>query len=156
MRPTGGRASPAVFEVVDGRNVFVGLVAPKAKMAYYAKPGDRLFMVQSENTNLMVAHLAPGKVYHALIEPHMGWTRPRYSLDPVAGSKVNTSDFADWYADTRWVENSPIGLAWARRKAFNVHQKMTKYLPEWEERTDKPVLNLEDGQPGLYRGASAN
>lgn len=158
MRPSGfGSAiQSSVFDVTDGNPVFLGIVPAKTKVAHYAKPGKRRYMVIGESADFMSANLDPGKVYYSLVTPRMGLWKARFSLAPVRGPKIETPEFAGWYKDTRWVEKFATASNWADTNMTSIRGKLTEYLPGWQEKPDKPVLNSEDGQTSLYRAVSAN
>lgn len=156
MRPSGlGFAiESSVFDVTDGSPVFLGIVSAKTKVAHYANPGKRRYMVIGESADFMGANLDSGKVYYTLVTPRMGLWKARFSLKPVRGTEVNTSEFADWYKDTRWVENMETASHWAKANMPSLREKLAEYLPEWQQKSNKPMLNSSDGQANLYRAAS--
>ncbi len=157
MRPSGiGFAvQSSVFDVTDGSPVFLGIVPAMTKIAHYAPPGKRRYMVIGESADFMAANLDPGKVYYALVTPRMGLWKARFSLAPVRATKTNTSEFADWYKGARWIENMETASGWANSNMSSIREKMTEYLPKWQGKSDKPILKSEDGQAGLFRAASA-
>ncbi len=158
MRPSGlGFAiQSSVFDITDGSPIFLGIVPAKTKVAHYAKPGKRRYMVIGENADFMAASLDSGKVYYTLVTPRMGLWKARFSLAPVRKTKVDTPEFAAWYKDTRWVENLATAPGWASKNMPSIRGKLAEYLPKWQNKPDKPMLNSEDGQANLYRTASQN
>ena len=113
-------------------------------------------MVLGENADFMDAMLSQGKVYYAVVSARMGVWKARFAFEPVHGAGINTPEFSDWYADTRWVENLESAEEWARSNMPSIREKMEEYLPEWQKGADKAIPNPEDGQEGLYQAASSN
>ena len=151
MRPSGfGFAvqSP-VFEIIDGNPSFVGIVSAKTKLAHYANPGKRRFMVIGESADFMGATLDPGKIYYALVTQRMGLWKARFSLEPVRNADLRGAEFSGWYKETRWVEYLQSGSDWAQSNAASIRDKLTENLPEWQQKTDKPMLTPDDGQANL-------
>lgn len=158
MRPSGlGFAvQSTVFDITDGNPVFLGIVSAKTKIAHYARPGKRRYMVIGESADFMGATLDSGKVYYSLVTPRMGLWKARFSLRPVRRADLGTAEFAGWYNDTRWVENLASALNWAKLNKSDIREKMTEYLPEWQQKSDKPLLASEDGQVSLYLSSATN
>lgn len=157
MRPSGlGFAvQSSVFDVTDGNPHFVGIVSAKKKIAYYAAPGQRRYMVIGESADFMGATLDAEKVYYALVTPRMGWWKARFSLRPLHGTDIQGSEFADWFSDTQWVENGDGATTWAAQNMSSIREKMAEDLPEWNGKPNKPMLQAADGQPGLYKPPAA-
>jgi len=152
MRPSGlGFAvQSSVFDVTDNSPDFVAIVSAKKKVAHYAAPGKRRFMVIGESADFMGATLEPGKVYYALVTPRMGLWKARFSLRPVHAAEIPTTEFADWYGDTEWVANQPSADAWAKENMDSVKEKMADDLDDWMHKDNKPMLEAADGQSALY------
>lgn len=157
MRPSslGFAVQSSVFDVTDGKPEFIGIVSAKKKIAHYTTPGQKRYMVIGESADFMGADLNADKVYYALVTPRMGLWKARFSLRPIEGSTVNDGNFKDWYEDTEWVEIRPSAKTWAAENSASINEKMNDYLPEWLEKSPKPVLTATDGQPQLYQQAAA-
>lgn len=153
MRPSGlGFAvQSSVFEINDGDPEFVGIVSAKTKIAYYVEPGEKRFMVIGESADFMDATLEPGKAYYALVTPRFGVWKARFSLRPVRTADLQTAEFAGWYKDTRWVENSEGSSNWANSNIASIRKKMADNLPKWLGKADKPILAANDGQGAPYQ-----
>jgi hypothetical protein len=153
MRPSGlGFAiQSSVFDVTDGDPDFIGIVSAKAKLAHYAEPGERRFMVIGESADFMGATLDPGKAYYALVTPRMGVWKARFSLRPVRGGDLAGEEFAGWYKGSRWVENSESAEDWASSNMNSVRKKMANNLPKWLAKDNKPILAPEDGRVTPYQ-----
>lgn len=152
MRPSGlGFAiQSSVFDTSEGSPAFISIVSAKTKVAHYAKPGKTRFMVIGESADFMDAQLEAGKVYYTLVTPRMGFWKARFSFRPLHADALKTEGFADWYKDTRWVENLASGSKWASSNMPSIRSKMVEYLPKWLEKADKPLLSTGDGQTEPY------
>jgi len=152
MRPSslGFAVQSSVFYVTDNNPEFIAIVSAKKKVAHYAAPGKRRFMVIGESADFMGATLEPGKVYYALVTPRMGLWKARFSLRPVHAAEIPTADFEDWFGDTEWVENQPSADVWAKQNMDSIKEKMHDDLDEWVHKADKPMLEAADGQNALY------
>jgi hypothetical protein len=148
MRPSGlGFAiASSVYELRSEGDVFVGIVPAKRKLAFVTDPGTTRFMVVSEAADFMAADLEAGKTYYALVTPRMGVWKARFSLRPVTADELKGTQFGDWEADCRWIENTSASQAWAKQHWDDIQSKKVEYLQKWEPRTDKPTLHASDGR----------
>ena len=80
MRPKNVLMDATVFDVTDGGLAFVASIPGATKLAYYAKPGKRRYMVVGlGNADFMTTDLDPGKVYYTLVTASFGarlWFKP--------------------------------------------------------------------------------
>lgn len=147
MRPSGlgfGVQSP-VFEVTSGAPRLIGIVSAKTRVALTATPGSHRYMVTGENAAFMDAELLPGKRYHAIISPRMGWWKARFALVPVSAEEARAADFEETCGNCSWVENTGSALNWAASNMASVQAKMEKYLPDHLNKKDKAVLLPDSG-----------
>ncbi len=133
MRPSGfGFAiQSSVFDITDGEPEFLGIVSAKTKIAHNADPGKHRYMVIGENAGFLEADLLADRTYYSLVTPRMGVWKARFSLKPVHKFDLTSAEFAQWYDDTRWVENTPTSLTWAQEhaRAHGQHQEKTGKIP---------------------------
>lgn len=147
MRPSGmGFAvqSP-VFEVTSGAPQLIGIVSAKTRVAHTTTPGSHRYMVTGENAAFMDAELLPGKRYHAIVSPQMGWLKARFALVPVGAERSRAADFDETCGDCSWVENTDSALNWAARNMASVQAKMEKYLPDYLSTEHKAFLFPDSG-----------
>jgi hypothetical protein len=145
MRPSGAAfaVQSEVYEAPDGQPArLAGIVAAKKKVAYRTPPGEHLFMVIGEAADFMSARLDPGKVYYVLVTPRVGLWKARFSLRPVHPSEA--TELGQWQSDTAWVQVNEDSARWAAENAADVEALRGKYMPEWTEKADKPVLRSDD------------
>jgi len=147
MRPSGlGFAvQSSVFEIVDDKPVFLGIVSAKTKVAHYTDSGEKRFMVIGESADFMGGTLDSGKVYYSLVTPRMGLWKARFSLRAIHKEDLQSAEFAGWYKDTRWVENLDTAKEWASENMADILEKMNDDWPEWQEKANKPMLASDDG-----------
>jgi len=150
----GSAISASVYDAPDNDTHFIGVVQNKQKMAYQATPGAHRFMVIAENADFMDANLEAGKTYYALISPRMGVWKARFSLFPIRQTSADeynlqSADFKEWQAKTRFVVTSPDGEAWYEDNKESVAEKKADYLKKWNVMlpADKAelTLNADDG-----------
>ncbi len=152
MRPLGlgSAVQSSVFDTSDGNPAFVSIVSAKTKVVHYSMPGKKRYMVIGESADFMDAQLDAGKIYYALVTPRFGVWKARFSLRPLHAAELKTTEFADWYKSTRWVENLKSGSTWANSHMPSIRSKMTEYLPDWLDKSEKPRLAAGDGETRLF------
>ena len=161
MRPSGlfGGYDAAIFDVTDGSLEFAASLSDKSKLAYYAMPGKRRFMAVGYNADFMTTNLDAGKVYHVMVSPSYGlrfWFRAFKTTGPFTPNNLdlNSPKFPAWYEDSRWVENVTTAPNPEKVDAYMEFVRAVKDLwtPKWQQRTDTPGLDPEDGRTSLYGG----
>jgi hypothetical protein len=164
MRPSmlGGAIQASVFDLQGSEEKFIGIVSAKTKVAYYANPGEHLFMVVGENADFMKANLLPGRTYHALVSPRFGVWKARFSLLPIhndasAKYSLKSKDFDDWHSSCELVELSSSAQAWYMDNKASIAQKKEEYLQTWNSRSEADKADLvlfpQDGLASAVSGA---
>lgn len=150
----GSAIKTSVYDITDGKTVFLGIMKNKNKIEYKAKPGKRTFMVVSEAADFMEAELLEGKTYYSMVTPRTGAWKARFSLMPVRNdgtTKFNTGskDFAKWKAKTKPVSIDDKSRAWFEKNHDSVEAKREKYWPKWQQKSPADLaartLNPDDG-----------
>lgn len=144
MRPSG-MAYAIDASVFDG-DEFIGIVPAKKKVAYMAQPGEHLFMVIGESADFMKADLKAGKVYYTLVTSRMGAWKARFSLKPIHGDEIDSARVKEWFDSSEYIENHTSAYRWAEENRPSIMKKREKYLPKWEQKSNKPFLRPEDGR----------
>jgi len=149
MRPSrfGGAIQSSVFDVTTDKNVLVGVVSSKTKVAYPVSPGEHLFMVVSESADFMKADLEAGKTYYANVTPRMGVWKARFSLDPVNKNEINSAEFKAWVSECKLTEKTPAADKWATDNAASIQKKREGNYEKWMSKPEaaRPILHKEDG-----------
>lgn len=151
MRPSilGGAIQSYVFLYDNDEPEFVGIVSTNYKIAYQTTPGNHLFMVMGENADFLQADLAADRIYYVVVEPHLGFWKARFSLDPVPASDFDTEDFKEDVAECEFVQNTPASMEWFEKNKVAVMKKYNHYYPDWLEDTeDQHHLHPDDGRSG--------
>src|SRR5262245_6542530 len=142
LRPayTGNAISAAVYEDDE----FLGIVMRHARLVHETPPGEHRFMVVSEAADFLDARLDAGKTYFVKVAPRMGAWRARFSLHPIPPS---SKELRSWLDDSYPVTTNAAGAAWARENQASVTKKRDKYLAEWMRKSERPMLQPNDGVP---------
>ena len=135
----------SLFDVVDGKPKFIGILPEKKKIAYATTPGKHRFMMVPTGTltEFLIADLAQGKTSYVGIGTSD--RSPNLFLEPYRGDTLNSSAFAKDLRKTTWVVNTPNSQRWAHNKRFSIEKKVMSF-PAWSERSKVPDLLPEDGR----------
>lgn len=149
MRPSrvGGAVQSTVFDVTTDKNVLIGVVSSKTKVAYQVSPGEHLFMVVGESADFMKADIEAGKTYYAAVTPRMGVWKARFSLRPVTRNEIDSEEVKDWVSACQLVEKTTAADQWAKDNAASIQSKREGYYEKWMSKpeADRPMLQKEDG-----------
>jgi hypothetical protein len=161
LRPSAMFAAydAAIFDVTEGGLQFAASLSDKSKLAYYATPGKRRFMVVGFNADFMTTDLEAGKLYYALISPSYGlrfWFRAFKAEGPYTKNNLDfdSGKFSEWYKSSRWVENveTPRNSEKADTYLEFVRAVRAEWEPRWRQRSDTPRLDTGDGRTSPYGG----
>lgn len=149
VRPSmmGAAVTSALWDVsLDGSqpDEFIGLLGGNSKVAFYAEPGEHLFMVTGENADFMRAYLEAGKSYYVLNTVRMGVWMARFSVKPIHQDKIGTPEFKEWVEDATLLVNTPESQAWAKENYDSEQSLKEDYIKKWEAKSaaDKNTLTL--------------
>jgi len=157
MRPSGvgGAISSAIFDATGNRNELIAAIGPKEKVAYYCPPGDRLFMVISENADFMEAKLEAGKIYYAVATPRMGVWKARFSLHPFKANhaekefRLDSAELRQWLTACHFIRPNAASVNYGQASAADIQTRREEYAGKWAKmlETDKQWRRLtpEDG-----------
>jgi len=87
LRPSGFGFA-VNFTIVDQNGRFVGEAVAESHFAVTVPPGEYLFIADAENTDVVHANLAPGRVYYVNVAAQMGALSAGVNLDPVRPSEA--------------------------------------------------------------------
>jgi len=136
----GAAIKATVYEITDGKTIFIGIMKNKTKINYPTTPGKHTFMVVSEAADFMEADLAAGKTYYAMVTPRTGAWKARFSLIPIRKDgttdfSTNSEKFEKWTANTTLVTTDDEARAWYEDHKDSVDEKHAKYWPKWQEKS---------------------
>lgn len=149
VRPSdfGGAVTSSIWDIMENadKDKFVGLLGGSSQLAYYAEPGEHLFMVIGENADFMRAYLEAGKTYYMLNTVRMGVWKARFSLKPIDQTKIKTAEFEEWIDGSQLLVVTPKATAWADKAYDDIQERKNDYLPKWNEKSpeDKNELTLQ-------------
>jgi hypothetical protein len=143
MRPSsfGGAIQATIY---DG-TAYIATVSANTKIAYQAKPGKHMFMVIGESADFMQADLLEGKTYYAKVAARMGFWKSRFSFIPQNG-QTSDENINEWLENTKLTRPNNLGLEWAKNNNVSIMKKHDKYLPAWENKTEKQILYESSGK----------
>ncbi len=141
----GSAIQSSVFDVTEAGKEpqLVGIVSYGTKIGITVPAGERRFMVVSEAADFMDATLLPGKTYYTLVTPRIGMWAARFSLLPVDAA---APELVGYLKETKWVDNTPASLDWARANMPDIRSKQEKYLVDWLAKSDRPILPTTYGR----------
>ncbi|QYM79615.1 hypothetical protein K0B96_03070 [Horticoccus luteus] len=139
MRPStfGAAISSSVFDATGDQNKLIAVLGPKEKVAYYCPPGDRLFMVISENADFMEARLDAGKIYYAIVTPRTGMWKARFSLHPFKVNhaekefRLDSANLRQWLAACHFVKPDAKSLDYGQTHASDIQARRADYSDKW-------------------------
>lgn len=138
----GWAVASALFEIIDEKPVFIGILANERKIIYPVKPGKHTFMVTSEAADfLVVENMEVDKTYYSLVTSRMGTWTARFTPQPVKAdgtTKYNTEsrDFNVWFGDSLLATNSEMSEHWYLESKERVDALYQEWWPQW---TMKPA-----------------
>lgn len=145
MRPSsfGGAIQSTLY---DG-DTYIGTISANTRLCYQAEPGQHLFMIVGESADFMQANLLPNKTYYVNVAPRPGFLKSRFSLRPMNG-QVPQDKIDKWVRATKEVKVNEKGKLWANQNAASVQNQKKKYLPKWNQKSekDKQTLHPESGK----------
>lgn len=142
-----------LFEVVNGELRFIGKLANGTKIAYETTPGEKVFMAYGTAADFMLANLAPGKTYYAVVRPN--WGTGGFAPTPIRSDRAQepnlySNEFKEWFSVTKLVEPNESAPAWfAENKAQ--HQRVyadywSKFSRKSNQEKAERTLQPQDGK----------
>lgn len=138
-----------VLEIGSGKVDLVGFLSVGRKVSYLSEPGEKLFMVIGENTDLMRAYLEGGKTYYVKLSNHIGWLKDYFYLEPVSRARAPYEGVKGKQRLITLVENTEVSRRWLQSNLDSVADKKADALENWnrmsEEEKEKHTLWAHDG-----------
>jgi hypothetical protein len=136
----GKGVEAGMYEVIDEKPVFIGILLTENKIYVDTAPGEHMFMSMGSTVRFMEADLQAGKTYYAMATPR-GWPGINFSLHPVrnggTGAFTQTKDeFQGWLKDTILVEMSPEAKEWAKDRTEWTTGRFNKEWPVWKTKPE--------------------
>jgi hypothetical protein len=148
----GGAIQAPIAEGINDSNVsFVGIVSANTKFLHKTTPGQHLYVVGGESTNLLFADLEPQKFYYVRVEPKFGVWKARFKFEPIRQGGV--SELADVLGGCKWVAPNTESQAWFADNRASMRAKLIEALED--DKKDGPAervkLNKPDGLATLIQ-----
>lgn len=148
LRPSRFGGSHQVHIAADTVG-YLGTVTGEQKLVTKVAAGSHLFYSWAENTDVVSAELAPGKVYYLLVGMRMGVWNARHSLSRFTSDRAEWTRFQDFLESTQEVVRK-TGDAGRGPSATELKAQLEKARVVWEglqgtARTLRTV-SPEDGQ----------
>jgi hypothetical protein len=124
MRPSGFGAALAQT-ILDDKGRFLGDALPSSRFAVKVPSGEHTFIVWAENTGVLKANLAPGKIYFVEVSLSMGFGSASAELLAIKPSTENWAELDEWLADTDVFEpDEPRGQAYLASRQEDVDDRI--------------------------------
>jgi len=121
-----------ILEIGSGKGDMVGFLTAGHKVSYLTEPGEKLFMVIGENTDVLRARLDENKTYYVKLSDHIGWVRDHYYLEPIT---VVHAMYAG-AGQSKLVENTETSLSWVKKNQESVAIEMNSALQKWSRKSE--------------------
>jgi hypothetical protein len=133
LRPSG-LGSAILFTIVDQNGRFVGDSTAGAHFVTLLPPGEYLFIAEGENTAVMHANLAPGRLYYVEVVPKMGVFSARVGLEPIKPNGPAWAKVSEMLHDTsRFVPLPREGQAALDATASVIQSRVANAKKKWAD-----------------------
>jgi hypothetical protein len=138
-----------LFEVVNGDLRLIGQLPTGNKVAYETTPGKKVFMAYGTAADFMLADLAPGKTYYAIVRPN--WGTGGFAPTPIRAQDLKSSEAQGWVTGTKLIEADPKAVdAWLTENKQRMQGIYADYWSRFERKSvvekAERTLNPQDGQ----------
>ena len=150
----GAAIKTSIYEITDGKTIFIGIMKNKTKINYKTTAGKHTFMVVSEAADFMKAEVMAGKTYYSMLTPRTGAWKARFSMIPIRNdgtTEFNTDSkkFEKWKKKTKVVVMNEKSEAWYEKHKDSVEEKRAKYWEKWIQKSAEDklerTLKVSDG-----------
>jgi len=150
VRPSG-MAYAIDFTVFDDKGKFIGQVPAKGHVMHTAAPGRHRYAVWAENTAVLDAEVAAGKIYIVEVAPRMGMWAARAHLLPVKRDSKKWGESLEWVRKTNeWDLDPELAKQWKADKREGLEKQLQRAKEMWakydEEDKEKRTMRPADGR----------
>jgi len=150
VRPSGF-GHGATFAVFDDQGNFVGQVPAKGHVMHHATPGRHRYLVWAENTAVLDAEVAAGKIYIVEVPARMGAWSARAHLLPVKRGSEEWDEALEWVKETnQWDVDPELAKQWKTEKAAGLEKQLQRGKEMWakydEEEKEMRTMRPADGR----------
>jgi hypothetical protein len=137
-----------LFEVVNGDLRLIGQLPTGNKVAYETTPGKKVFMAYGTAADFMLADLAPGKTYYAIVRPN--WGTGGFAPTPIRAQDLKSSEAQGWVTGTKLIEADPKAVdAWLTENKQRMQGIYADYWSRFERKSPvekaERTMNPQDG-----------
>lgn len=138
-----------LFEVVNGELRLIGQLPTGNKVVWETTPGKKVFMAYGTAADFMLAELAPGKTYYAVVRPN--WGTGGFAPTPIRAQDIKSSEAQGWLTGTKLIEADPKAVdAWMTENKPRMQGIYADYWSRFERKSASEkaerTLMLQDGQ----------
>jgi hypothetical protein len=151
IRPSGYAAGFGAT-ILDDKGQFLGDATAEARFAAPMPPGRHVFIIWSENTDALVADLAPNKVYYVEVGSTIGAFSPRFYLYAIKSGIKNFPKRDEWMSSTRPLSpNRALGQAHLDGRSADVAERIKRgfaHIAEYQRDAkdlNEHTLSPQDG-----------
>lgn len=136
--------------ILDEHGDFVGDSLASSWFTRTYDPGKHMFVAWAENTDVLQADLAPGKVYYVEVDPTMGALSARMHLYALKPGGEDWGKVKEWLGDNKYLEvDVNGGRAAMHERQSDVAERLkraSEHLAEYQgEDLEKRTLRPGDG-----------
>jgi hypothetical protein len=113
--------------ILDEEGRFLGDSLAGSHFAVAMKPGPHMFVVWAENTDMLTADLAPGRVYYVEVAPSMGAFSAQMHLYAIKPGRKSWDRLSEWMAKSEeFTPNLAAGQSNLDRRAKDVAERLRR------------------------------
>ncbi len=136
--------------ILDEQGHFLGDSPAAGHFIAALPPGHHTFVVWAENTDVIDAELAPGKIYFVEVAPTMGWMSAQVHLLAIKPSSANFMHRDEWMrATSQWAVDGNGGQANLDQRSDDVRERLRRAQEHLQKYTadqrEQHTLRAQDG-----------
>jgi hypothetical protein len=141
---------PINFVAVDQRRKFVAGMKGKAHAVSMLPPGEYVFYIIAENTDVIHATLEAGRTYVIEARVRMGFWKAQVTAESVRRGTPRFAEAPHWVQGTpALVPDGNSGQAWVDGHDDNIAKRISKVQSNWAKKDPswqaQHTLSAEDG-----------
>ncbi|HEX8792490.1 MAG TPA: hypothetical protein VF765_16195 [Polyangiaceae bacterium] len=151
VRPSG-MAFAINFSIVDQNGRWLGDAVSQSHFAVALPPGEYTFVGWAENTDLVKATVAAGRIYYVEVSPALGALYSQVSLEALTPRSSDWSELPHWLEGTTRLEPLPTGAAYMDQRHADAMKRVASANENWSDMSPddraQRTLREADGVPG--------
>lgn len=123
-----------MFDATGGELKFIGQLPMGNKIVYETTPGDKVFMAYGTAADFMLAKLAGGRTYYAIVRPN--WATGGFAPTPISRADMKGKEFNEWNSGTELIEmKEKDAQAWFAENTAKYQEIYNKYWQRFQTKT---------------------